>query len=299
MCEASGVKVHLVDGTYELFRHFFGAPPHRNAEGEEVAAVRGVLSSVLQLMEEGATHVGVATDHVIESFRNDLWPGYKTGDGVDPDLKSQFWPLEDALVTMGVLVWPMVDLEADDALASGAAVADDDARVEQAVICTPDKDLGQCVQGRRVVQLDRRQNILIDAAAVEAKFGVPPGSIPDYLALVGDSADGFPGLSGWGAKSAGAVLARWLHVEDIPADADAWEVTVRGASKLATTLRENFDKALLFKDLATLRVDRSLLANVDELHWIGPTDEFADMCERLDAASLYKRVDALATERAP
>jgi 5'-3' exonuclease len=249
-------------------------------------------------MEEGATHVGVATDHVIESFRNELWPGYKTGDGVDPDLKSQFWPLEDALVAMGVLVWPMVDLEADDALASGAAVAADDARVEQAVICTPDKDLGQCVRGKRVVQLDRRQNILIDDSAVEAKFGVPPGSIPDYLALVGDSADGFPGLSGWGAKSAGAVLARWLHIEDIPAEPDAWEVTVRGASKLATTLRENSDNALLFKDLATLRVDRALLGDVDELHWIGPTDEFAEMCERLDAGSLYKRVDALATERA-
>ncbi|HEY6472305.1 MAG TPA: 5'-3' exonuclease H3TH domain-containing protein, partial [Acidimicrobiales bacterium] len=185
-----------------------------------------------------------------------------------------------------------------DALASGAAVADDDARVEQAVICTPDKDLGQCVRGKRVVQLDRRQNILIDEAAVEAKFGVPPGSIPDYLALVGDSADGFPGLSGWGAKSAGAVLARWLHVEDIPAEADAWEVTVRGAPKLATTLRENLDHALLFKDLATLRVDRALLDDVDELHWLGPTDDFANVCARLDAASLYKRVDGLATERA-
>lgn len=292
------MKVHLVDGTYELFRHFFGAPPHRNADGEEVAAVRGVLSSVLQLMEDGATHVGVATDHVIESFRNDLWPGYKTGEGVDPDLKSQFWPLEDALGAMGVLVWPMVELEADDALASGAAVADDDPRVEQAVICTPDKDLGQCVRGRRVVQLDRRRDLLIDETAVEAKFGVVPRSIPDYLALVGDSADGFPGLSGWGAKSAGAVLARWLHLEDIPADADAWEVTVRGAPKLASTLRENLDNAVLFKDLATLRVDRALLADVDDLEWIGPTDEFADMCARLDAGSLYKRVDALASERA-
>ena len=194
------MKVHLVDGTYELFRHFFGAPPHRNAEGEEVAAVRGVLSSVLQLMEEGATHVGVATDHVIESFRNDLWPGYKTGDGVDPDLKSQFWPLEDALAAMGVLVWPMVDLEADDALASGAAVADDDARVEQAVICTPDKDLGQCVRGERVVQLDRRRDLLIDAAAVEAKFGVPPGSIPDYLAFGGRQCRRLSGTVGLGCQ---------------------------------------------------------------------------------------------------
>ena len=186
------MKVHLVDGTYELFRHFFGAPPHRNAAGQEVAAVRGVVGSVLQLLGEGATHVGVATDHVIESFRNDLWPGYKTGAGIDPDLWSQAWPLEEALVALGVLVWPMVDLEADDALASGAAVGGDDPGVEQVVICTPDKDLGQCVRGTRVVQLDRRKDVLIDEDGVVAKFGVGPASIPDYLALVGDSADGFP-----------------------------------------------------------------------------------------------------------
>jgi 5'-3' exonuclease len=292
------VKVHVVDGTYELFRHFFGAPPHRNAEGEEVAAVRGVLSSVLQLLDDGATHVGVATDHVIESFRNDMWPGYKTGDGVDPALKSQFWPLEDALRALGVFVWPMVDVEADDALASAAAVADDDTRVEQVVICTPDKDLGQCVRGRRVVQLDRRQKLLIDEAGVVAKFGVSPASIPDYLALVGDSADGFPGLSGWGAKSAAAVLARWVHLEDIPEDATAWEVVVRGAPKLASTLREGIDHARLFKELATLRVDRALLGNVDELRWAGPTDEFGDVCARLDAAGVEKRAGALAAHRA-
>ncbi|HWD55886.1 MAG TPA: 5'-3' exonuclease H3TH domain-containing protein [Acidimicrobiales bacterium] len=292
------MKVHVVDGTYELFRHFFGAPPHRNAEGEEVAAVRGVLSSVLQLLDDGATHVGVATDHVIESFRNDMWPGYKTGDGVDPALKSQFWPLEDALRALGVFVWPMVDVEADDALASAAAVADDDTRVEQVVICTPDKDLGQCVRGRRVVQLDRRQKLLIDEAGVVAKFGVSPASIPDYLALVGDSADGFPGLSGWGAKSAAAVLARWVHLEDIPEDATAWEVVVRGAPKLASTLREGIDHARLFKELATLRVDRALLGNVDELRWAGPTDEFGDVCARLDAAGVEKRAGALAAHRA-
>jgi 5'-3' exonuclease len=291
------MKVHLVDGTYELFRHFF-APPHRNAAGEEVAAVRGVLSSVVQLMENGATHVGVATDHVIESFRNDMWPGYKTGDGIDPDLRSQFWPLEDALGAMGVFVWPMVDVEADDALASGAAVAEDDERVDQVVICTPDKDLGQCVRNKRVVQLDRRQNLLIDEQAVVAKFGVSPRSIPDYLALVGDSADGFPGLAGWGAKSAGAVLARWLHLEDIPPDPSEWDVTVRGAPKLASTLRENIDLAVLFKDLATLRVDRALLEGVEALRWNGPTKEFADVSARLDAGPLAKRVDALAAERA-
>ena len=232
------MKVHLVDGTYELFRHFFGAPPHRNAAGQEVAAVRGVVGSVLQLLSEGATHVGVATDHVIESFRNDLWPGYKTGDGVDPDLWSQAWPLEEALVALGVVVWPMVELEADDALASAAAVAGDDGGVEQVIICTPDKDLGQCVRGTRVVQLDRRKDQLIDEGGVVAKFGVGPTSIPDYLALVGDSADGFPGLAGWGAKSAAAVLARWRHIEDIPGDPADWDVTVRGAAKLAATLQE-------------------------------------------------------------
>ncbi len=235
------MKVHLVDGTYELFRHFFGAPPHRTAEGHEVAAVRGVVGSVLQLLGEGATHVGVATDHVIESFRNDLWPGYKTGEGVDPDLWSQAWPLETALTALGVLVWPMIELEADDALASGAAVAEDDPEVEQVIICTPDKDLGQCVRGTRVVQLDRRKDTTIDEAGVTEKFGVGPASIPDYLALVGDSADGFPGLAGWGAKSAAAVLARWHHIEAIPADPRDWDVTVRGAAKLATTLQEGRD----------------------------------------------------------
>jgi 5'-3' exonuclease len=291
------VKVHLVDGTYELFRHFFGAPPHRNAAGEEVAAVRGVLGSVLQLLTEGATHVGVATDHVIESFRNDLWPGYKTGDGVDPDLKSQFWPLEEALAAMGVVVWAMVDDEADDAMASAATVAEDDVRVEQVVICTPDKDLGQCVRGTRVVQMDRRKQVVIDEAGVIAKFGVPPASIPDYLALVGDSADGFPGVPGWGAKSAATVLARWGRVEDIPLSPADWDVAVRGAPKLSTALREAYDHALLFKRLATLRVDRSLLADVDELLWRGPTADFVQVCSDLDAESVARRAEALIAAR--
>jgi 5'-3' exonuclease len=291
------MKVHLVDGTYELFRHFFGAPPHRNEAGQEVAAARGVLGSVLQLLEEGATHVGVATDHVIESFRNGLWAGYKTGDGVDPDLKSQFWPLEDALAALGVFVWPMVDLEADDALASAAAVAGDDARVDQVVICTPDKDLGQCVRERHIVQLDRRKNLLIDESGVIAKFGIPPASIPDYLALVGDSADGFPGLSGWGAKSAATLLARWGHIEEIPPDADDWDVTVRGAAKLATTLRDDFDRALLFKDLATLRIERELLPGVDALRWAGPTVEFSEVCSMLDAPGVERRAETLALQR--
>jgi 5'-3' exonuclease len=291
------MKVHLVDGTYELFRHFYGAPSHRNAAGQEVAAARGVVASVLQLIADGATHVGVATDHVIESFRNDLWPGYKTGEGVDPELWSQAWPLEDALIALGVVVWAMVDDEADDALASAAAVADDDPEVEQVLICTPDKDLGQCVRGTRVVQLDRRKDQLIDEEGVIAKFGVPPASIPDYLALVGDSADGFPGLPGWGAKSAAAVLARWGHVERIPADAADWDVTVRGAPKLAGALVEGHDDAMLFKRLATLRVERSLLSGVEQLRWTGPTSTFADVCESFDSPSMAKRAEALAAKR--
>ncbi len=291
------MKVHLVDGTYEMFRHFFGAPPHQTADGREVAAVRGVVGSVLQLLAEGATHVGVATDHVIESFRNDLWPGYKTGEGIDPDLWSQAGPLESALSALGVLVWPMVELEADDALASGAAVAGDDPEVEQVIICTPDKDLGQCVRGNRVVQLDRRKDTLLDEGGVTAKFGVGPPSIPDYLALVGDSADGFPGLAGWGAKSAATVLARWRHIEDIPADVDDWDVVVRGAAKLGATLQEGRDLARLFKDLATLRIDRSLLGQVDELRWQGPTGDFAEVCAALDAPGLARRAEALAAGR--
>jgi 5'-3' exonuclease len=291
------MKVHLVDGTYELFRHFFGAPPHRNAAGQEVAAVRGVVGSVLQLLNEGATHVGVATDHVIESFRNDLWPGYKTGAGIDPDLWSQAWPLEESLAALGVVVWPMVDLEADDALASAAAVAGDDPGVEQVVICTPDKDLGQCVQGTRIVQLDRRKSLVTDEEGVVAKFGVRPASIPDYLALVGDSADGFPGLVGWGAKSAAAVLARWEHIEDIPPDPAHWDVAVRGAVKLAATLQESRDHGMLFKRLATLVVDRSLLGRVEDLRWRGPTGDFERVCDDIDAPGLGRRAEALAATR--
>ena len=292
------MEVHLVDGTYELFRHFYGAPSHRNAAGQEVAAVRGVVGSVLQLLEDGATHVGVATDHVIESFRNDLWPGYKTGEGVDPQLWSQAWPLEGALLALGVVVWPMVELEADDALASAAAVAGDDTGVDRILICTPDKDLGQCVRDTRVVQLDRRKRLVVDEEGVIAKFGVPPASIPDYLALVGDSADGFPGLAGWGSKSAAAVLARWGHIEDVPPDAAAWDVAVRGAPKLAATLQADFDHAVLFKDLATLRVDRSLLDATEDLRWLGPTAEFAKVCDVIDAAALATRAERLAAARA-
>jgi 5'-3' exonuclease len=291
------VQVHLIDGTYELFRHHFGVPPHQTAEGVEVAATRGVLSSLLGMLDEGVTHIGVATDHVIESFRNDMWPGYKSSAGMPRVLLNQFGLLELALEAMGVLVWPMVELEADDALASAAAVADDDPAVEQVVICTPDKDLGQSVRDGRVVQLDRRKRLVLDEAGVTAKFGVPPASIPDFLALVGDSADGYPGLAGWGAKSTAAVLAHYGTIERIPDSGRDWEVSVRSGPMLAATLAAGRAEAMLFKDLATLRVDRSLLADVDELWWRGPTEAFAEVCQRIDAQPLARKADRLAADR--
>jgi len=288
------MKVHLVDGTYELFRHFFGAPPRAAVDGAEVGATRGVITSLLSMFDDGATHVGVATDHVIESFRNDLWPGYKRGEGIDPDLLAQFPLLESALGALGVVVWPMVELEADDALASAAAVAADDDTVDQVIICTPDKDLAQCVVGRRVVQLDRRAGLVTDAAGVHDKFGVQPASIPDWLALVGDSADGFPGLAGWGKRSASAVLDHYGHLEAIPDDARDWEhgvrSAVRGAPRLAGVLASQRASAELFRVLATLRVERTLLDAVGELEWHGPTPQF-------DAVGAYLRDPGLA-ERA-
>ena len=288
------MRAFLVDGTYELFRHFFPLPSHTTADGQEVAAVRGVLGSVVQLLEQGVTHVGVATDHVIVSFRNRLYAGYKTGAGVPPELLSQFGLLEQALAAMGVVVWAMVELEADDALASAAAVCADDPECEQVVICTPDKDLAQCVRDGHVVQVDRRTDTVTDEAGVEKKYGVLPESIPDWLALVGDSADGFPGLKGWGAKSAAAVLRRYRHVEDIPDAVGQWEVSVRGSGMLAATLAAHRADAALFKDLATLRIDRSLLANAEALRWTGPTPEFAALCARIDAPGVLRRVNALA-----
>jgi len=295
--QAGVVEVHLVDGTYELFRHFFGVPAHQTGDGVEVAATRGVLSSMLGMIDEGTTHIGVATDHVIESFRNDMWPGYKSSAGVPKKLLDQFGLLEVALQAMGVWVWPMVDLEADDALASAAAVADADPDVTKVVICTPDKDLGQCVRSCRVVQLDRRKRLFFDEAGVTAKFGVPPVSIPDYLALVGDSADGYPGLPGWGAKSTALVLACYGSIERIPDAGRDWEVSVRGGPMLAATLAAGRARAMLFKDLATLRVDRSLLAGVDQLRWRGPTDAFAEVCGHIDAEPLARKADRLAAER--
>ena len=290
------MQVHLVDGTYELFRHFYAVPSRVTAAGEEVAATRGVLSSMLQLLGDGATHVGVATDHVIESFRNDLWPGYKDGSGVDPLLKRQFPLLEDALRAMGLTVWAMVEDEADDALASAAVKAAEDPDVEQVMICTPDKDLGQVVGGK-IVQYDRRKQELRDADGVREKFGVPPSSIPDYLALVGDSADGFPGLQGWGAKGAAKVLARWGRIEDIPDDVLEWDVNAPSVRSMAARLAAEKDKALLFKTLATLRTDCEV-GDVADWRWTGPTPAFEAMTERLEAPDLLRRALSLAKKRA-
>jgi 5'-3' exonuclease len=278
------VEIHLVDGTYELFRHYFAVPSARDRDGREVGATRGVLRSVLAMIHGGATHVAVATDHIIESFRNDLWPGYKTGEGIEPDLRSQFELLEEVLAAAGVTVWPMVEFEADDALAAGAALAARDERVERVIICTPDKDLAQSVSGTRVVQLNRRTRVTLDEAGVFGKFGVPPASIPDYLALVGDAADGYPGLPGWGAKSSAAVLAKFGHLECIPADWRDWSVNASNCGSLAATLNEQRDRALLFRTLATLRTDIPLFEDVDELQWHGPKPEFEALGARLDAA---------------
>src|SRR5262249_3262899 len=253
---------------------------------------------VLGMLEGGATHVGVATDHIIESFRNALWPGYKTSEGIDPLLLAQFEPLEDALRALGVVVWAMVELEADDALAAAAAMAERDRRVEQVVVCTPDKDLSQCVRGGRVVQLDRRTREVRDEDGVRRKFGVSPASIPDWLALVGDSADGYPGLLGWGAKSASTVLARYEHLERIPARATEWDVPLRGAEKLAATLTEQRERAALFRTLATLRADATIGVDVDGLQWQGPRADFEAGSVRVGAPGLYEGAGALAASRA-
>jgi 5'-3' exonuclease len=290
------MDVHLVDGTYELFRHYYGSAAGGGTPSGR-AATRGVLTTVVALLEEGATHVGVATDHIIESFRNELWTGYKTGQHVPADLLGQFTPLEDALASLGVVVWPMVELEADDAMASAAAVASADERVERVFILTPDKDLAQCVVGERVVQVDRRRRLVIDESGVVAKFGVSPRSIPDWLALVGDAADGFPGVKGWGQRSASLVLAHYDHLEAIPTDAAEWDPgisrSVGRAQRLATELAGARRLADLFKVLATLRVDPALPGSVDQLTWRGPRTDFAATADALGASTLVQRVDAL------
>jgi len=283
------VQVYLVDGTYELFRHYYAVPSARDADGREIGAVRGVLASMLGMITGGATHIAVATDHVIESFRNGLWPGYKTSQGVDRELLAQFPLLEETLAAAGIVVWPMVEFEADDALAAGALAAGRDDRVERVIICTPDKDLGQCVRGTRIVQLNRRTRVTLDEAGVIQKFGVPPASIPDYLALVGDAADGYPGLTGWGAKSTAAVLAKFGHIEAIPDDWREWSVNATSASALASTLSRDREQALLFRTLATLRTEIPLFDNVDQLRWDGPRPGFEAIAARFDAAIIGKK----------
>ena len=279
------MEVFLIDGTYELFRHYYAMPSLKDGAGREVGAVRGVVHSVLAMITGGARHVGVATDHVIESFRNRLWPGYKTGEGIDPDLYSQFPLLEEALAALGVVVWPMVEFEADDALASAAAIAEKDPRVDRVIIATPDKDLAQCVRGSRVVQLNRRTKTTYDEDGIRKKFGVSPPSIPDYLALVGDAADGYPGLRGWGAKSTAAVLAKFTHLEDIPADPAAWGVNAANAGALARVLAAERERAFLVRDLATLRTRLPLFEDVESLRWQGPTTAFAEFAKRMDSSA--------------
>lgn len=290
-------RVHLVDGTWELFRHHFGMPSAVRAR--EAAAVRSVVRSMAGLLESGATHVGIATDHVVESFRNALWPGYKTGAGIDPHLRGQFGPLEDALRACGFVVWPMIEFEADDALASAAAQAATDPAVAQVVICSPDKDLAQCVDGTRVVQLDRRTDSYRDAAAVREHFGVAPAQIPDWLALVGDSADGFPGIAGWGARSAAAVLAAYPSLDQIPDDAGQWSVSVRGAARLAAALSANRHDATLFRTLARLRGDLDVLpAGIAGVRWRGPADGIEATAAMIGAPEIPERLGRLAAERA-
>ena len=283
------MNVHLIDGTYELFRYYYAVPSAQDVNGNEVGAVRGVLGTVLSMLEAGATHIGVATDHVVESFRNDLYPGYKTSEGVPPELLSQFPVLEDALRAMGVVVWPMTYFEADDALASAAAKAALDERVNQVFICTPDKDLAQSVAGSRIVQLDRRREIVRDEAGVEAKFGVKPVSIPDYLALVGDSADGYPGIAGWGEKAAAIVLSQYAHLENIPKNAADWNPSIRRAQRLSESLFGAWNDALLFRTLATLRLDVPVFDSVDELCWRGPGRNFEQCCRGMKSDSLMRR----------
>jgi 5'-3' exonuclease len=283
------MNIHLIDGTYELFRHFYAVPSARDVNGQEIGAVRGVLNSVLSMIEAGSTHLGVETDHVVESFRNTLYPGYKTSEGVPPELLSQFPVLEEYLRAMGVTVWPMVEFEADDALASAATKASLDERVEQVFVCTPDKDLAQTVMGARIVQLDRRQNIVRDEAGVVAKFGVTPQSIPDYLAVVGDSADGYPGVKGWGEKAAAAVLSQYRHLEDIPKDWQAWTPSIKRSRQLSESLFSTWDEALLFRTLATLRTDAPVFNDVQDLLWRGPCAEFEKCCHQIRSDALWKR----------
>ena len=295
--ETAVMQVHLVDGTYELFRHHFALPSRANSDGMEVAATRGVVMSMFNMLDEGATHVGIATDRTVDSFRNAMWDGYKSGEDLDPELGNQFPLLDEVLVAAGFSVFSMVEHEADDGMGSAAAKAASDKNVKQVLICTPDKDLAQCVVGSRVVQFDRRKGQMFDHDGVIEKFGVPPESIPDYLALMGDASDGFPGLPGWGAKSASTVLGRYLHIENIPADPADWDVQVRGAAKLAATLQEQMELAMLFRKIATVVTDAPTFTTIDELRWSGPRDNLAEVAARIDAPRLVERAAKLAQTR--
>ena len=291
------VIVHLVDGTYELFRQFFGRPGHETADGREVGATRAVLRNMLAMLDDGATHLGVATDSVVESFRNELYEGYKTGAEMDPLILAQFPWLEDGLRALGIATFAMTVHEADDAMAAAAVLAADDPRVDQVLICTPDKDLAQVVREGKIVQFDRRKDKIYDVEGVIEKYGVRPESIPDWLGLVGDTADGFPGLPGWGAKSAASVLFRYGHIEDIPLSAGQWDITVRSGAKLAQTLADNMADALLFKTLATLALDAPTVDNVDEMRWVGPTEALPAFAEFVDAPDLVTKANKLAHAR--
>ncbi len=288
------MNVHLIDGTYELFRYYFAAPKHVTSSGQEVGAVRGVLGSMVQLLEQGATHIGIATDHVIPSFRNELWDDYKDGSEIEEGIRSQFHLLEDVLTAAGFVVWPMIEFEADDALGAAAHLYAQDPAVDEVMICTPDKDLGQCVSDELgIVQYDRRKQVRYDEQGVREKFGVGPASIPDYLALVGDAADGFPGLSGWGAKSSSTVLDRYQKIENIPLAAGQWDITVRGGAKLATTLAENLDLALLFREIATIRLDAPVSPSAESLRWSGVTSDFGALADSIDAERIASRIEKL------
>lgn len=285
------IKIYLVDGTYELFRNHFGAPPRKAPDGREVGATLGLLRGLLALLNmPGVTHVGVAFDHVIESFRNELYPGYKTGAGVDPNLIAQFSLAEEAVSALGLAVWPMVEFEADDALATATARFRNESMVEQIVICSPDKDLAQLVTGSRIVCWDRRRDIIIDEAGVVEKYGVPPRSIPDWLALVGDSADGFPGIPGWGAKSAAAVLARYGRLEDIPGDPREWGLGANRAARLAESLAQQREDAFLFRRLATLREDAPVRETLGDLEWRGAFERLKEICHQLGDDRLVERI---------
>jgi 5'-3' exonuclease len=285
------MRIHLVDGTYELFRAHYGAPPKKAPDGRQVGATAGLLNSLLTLItKSGATHIGCAFDHVIESFRNELYPGYKTSEGVDQDLLDQFPLAERAAAALGVVVWPMVEFEADDALATAAMRFQKSAKVEQVILCSPDKDLAQLVSGDRIVCWDRRREIVYDEAGVQEKYGVPPASIPDYLALVGDSADGYPGVSGWGAKSTAAVLSRYGHIESIPANHLEWGLTPGRALRLAENLKAHKEEAILFRRLATLRLDVPIKEKLGDLEWRGARQELKGICQEMGAKTLPGRI---------